>query len=159
MPTGDSSFRSVPAQARERESADKVQASLPLEPATGFGITCVVEKVDEAAPVRRRPAAAYRSRPSNGRSGASSRGGCLPPSRIFLCWRHPSPREKRRRWEARGPQNALQGSEVLIAHVGQIRSRIDLNRLGRLAVAAIKDGLCGRNASRCRRFRVRHDCA
>jgi hypothetical protein len=42
--------------------------------------------------------------------------------------------------------------------VGQIRSRIDLNRLGRLAVAAIKDGLCGRNASRRRGFRVRHDC-
>jgi hypothetical protein len=42
--------------------------------------------------------------------------------------------------------------------VGQIRSRIDLNRLGRLAVAAIKDGLCGRNASRSRGFRVLHDC-
>ena len=83
---------------------------------------------------------------------------CLPRSQIPLCWRHPSPREKWRRWEAWRPQNPLQGSEVLIAHVGQIRSRIDLNRLGRFAVAAIKDGLCGRNASRRRGFRVLHDC-
>jgi DNA topoisomerase VI subunit B len=32
---------------------------------------------------------------------------CLPPSQILLCGRHPAPREKRRRWEARGPQNPL----------------------------------------------------
>ena len=42
--------------------------------------------------------------------------------------------------------------------MGQIRSRIDLNRLGRLAVAAIEEGLRGRNASRRRGFRVLHDC-
>ena len=43
MPTGDFSFRSVRAQARERKLADKYRPHCPLGPATAFGVTCVVE--------------------------------------------------------------------------------------------------------------------
>ena len=45
----------------------------------------------------------------------------LLPSQIFLCRRHPAPREKWRRWEIGGPQNPLQGFEVLVAQMRQIR--------------------------------------
>jgi hypothetical protein len=55
-----------------------------------------------------------------------------------------------------GPQNPLQCFEVLVAQVGQIWFCIDLNRLGRFAVAAIEEGLRGRNAGRRRGFRVLH---
>jgi hypothetical protein len=49
------------------------------------------------------------------------RDDSLLPSQIFLCRRHPAPREKWRRWEVGGPQNPLQGFEVLVAQMRQIR--------------------------------------
>jgi hypothetical protein len=68
----------------------------------------------------------------------SGRDHCLPHSQIFFGWRHPAPGEERWRWEARGPQNPLQGFEVLVAQMGQIGFCINLDRLGGFAVAPIK---------------------